>query len=73
MATIHANSPEAALRAFYQNLAQTNPGIDAEAAIDIIGSAFGRIVQIDRLGARRVVTAIDIPRMVRQAVEMDDA
>jgi type IV secretory pathway ATPase VirB11/archaellum biosynthesis ATPase len=73
MATIHANSPEAALRAFYQNLAQTNPGIDAEAAIDIIGSAFGRIVQIDRLGARRVVTAIEIPRMVREAVLSDMA
>jgi type IV secretion system protein VirB11 len=73
MATIHASSPEAALRAFYQNLAQTNPGIDAEAAIDIIGSAFGRIVQIDRLGSRRVVTAIDIPRMVREAVESSEA
>jgi type IV secretion system protein VirB11 len=73
MATIHANSPEAALRAFYQNLAQTNPGIDAEAAIDIIGAAFGRIVQIDRLGARRVVTAIEIPRMVRDAVTLQGA
>ncbi|MDR3440110.1 ATPase, T2SS/T4P/T4SS family [Telmatospirillum sp.] len=69
MATIHANSPEAALRAFYQNLAQTNPGIDAQAAIDIVGTAFGRIVQIDRHGARRVVTAIDIPRMLRNALE----
>jgi type IV secretion system protein VirB11 len=73
MATIHASSPESALRAFYQNLAQTNPGIDAEAAIDIIGSAFGRIVQIDRLGARRVVTAIEIPHMVRQAIESSAA
>jgi type IV secretion system protein VirB11 len=71
MATIHANSPEAALRAFYQNLAQTNPGIDAKAATDIIGSAFGRIVQIDRHGARRVVTAIDIPALVREAVKDD--
>jgi type IV secretion system protein VirB11 len=68
MATIHASSPESALKAFYQNLAQNNPGIDAEAAIDIIGSAFGRIVQIDRLGARRIVTAIDIPRMTRDVV-----
>lgn len=73
MATIHASSPEAALRAFYQNLAQSSPGIDAEAAIDIISAAFGRIVQIDRLGARRVVTAIDIPRMVRDAVALSDA
>ena len=68
MATIHASSPEAALRAFYQNLAQSNPGIDAEAAVDIIGSAFGRIVQIDRLGTRRLVTAIDIPRLTRDAI-----
>jgi type IV secretion system protein VirB11 len=69
MATIHASTPESALRAFYQNLAQSNPGIDADTAIDIIGSAFGRIVQIDRLGSRRVVTAIDIPRLTRTAVE----
>lgn len=73
MATIHASSPEAALRAFYQNLAQSNPGIDADAAIDIIGSAFGRIVQIDRLGSRRVVTAIDIPGLARKAVCQVDA
>jgi type IV secretion system protein VirB11 len=69
MATIHASSPESALRAFYQNLAQTNPGIDADTAIDIIGSAFGRIVQIDRHGSRRIVTAIDIPGLTRSAVE----
>lgn len=69
MATIHASTPEAALRAFYQNLAQTNPGIDADAAIEIIGAAFGRIVQIDRQGGRRVVTAIDIPSLARDAVE----
>ncbi len=68
MATIHASSPEAALRAFYQNLAQSNPGIDAAAAVDIIGSAFGRIVQIDRLGTRRLVTAIDIPRLASDAI-----
>ncbi|PKU26479.1 ATPase, T2SS/T4P/T4SS family [Telmatospirillum siberiense] len=73
MATIHASSPEAALRAFYQNLAQSNPGIDAGAAVDIIAQAFGRIVQIDRQGARRVVTAIDIPRLAHAAVAMDDA
>lgn len=71
MATIHANSPEAALRAFYQNLAQSSPGIDAAAAVDIIAQSFGRIVQIDRQGARRVVTAIDIPRMAQAAVAMD--
>jgi type IV secretion system protein VirB11 len=68
MATIHAHSPEAALRAFYQNLAQANPGIDAGAAIEIIASSFGRIVQIDRQGNRRLVTAIDIPRLTEQAL-----
>jgi type IV secretion system protein VirB11 len=68
MATIHAHSPEAALRAFYQNLAQANPGIDADAAIEIIGASFGRIVQIDRQGGRRMVTAIDIPSLTEQAV-----
>jgi Flp pilus assembly CpaF family ATPase len=73
MATIHASSPEGALRAFYQNLAQQNPGIDAEAAIDIIASAFGRVVQIDRLGTQRVVTAIDIPHLVRAAVASAEA
>jgi type IV secretory pathway ATPase VirB11/archaellum biosynthesis ATPase len=68
MATIHAHSPEAALRAFYQNLAQANPGIDAAAAIEIIGSSFGRIVQIDRQGGRRMVTAIDIPALTSRAL-----
>jgi type IV secretion system protein VirB11 len=68
MATIHAHNPEAALRAFYQNLAQANPGIDAEAAIEIIGSSFGRIVQIDRLGGRRLVTAIEIPTLAAKAL-----
>ena len=68
MATIHAHSPESALRAFYQNLAQANPGIDAEAAIEIIGSSFGRIVQIDRRGAKRLVTAIDIPSLTAKAL-----
>jgi len=68
MATIHAHSPEAALRAFYQNLAQANPGIDAAAAIEIIGSSFGRIVQIDRQGARRLVTAIEIPALTARAL-----
>ena len=68
MATIHAHSPEAALRAFYQNLAQANPGIDANAAIEIIGSSFGRIVQIDRHGGRRLVTAIDIPSLTARAL-----
>jgi type IV secretion system protein VirB11 len=68
MATIHAHSPEAALRAFYQNLAQANPGIDAEAAIAIIASSFGRIVQIDRQGGRRLVTAIDIPSLTSRVL-----
>jgi len=68
MATIHAHSPDSALRAFYQNLAQANPGIDAEAAIEIIGSSFGRIVQIDRHGGRRLVTAIEIPSLAARAL-----
>lgn len=68
MATIHAHSPESALRAFYQNLAQANPGIDADAAIEIIGSSFGRIVQIDRQGGQRLVTAIDIPSLTARAL-----
>lgn len=68
MATIHAFSPEAALRAFYQNLAQANPGLDAAASIEIIGSSFGRIVQIDRLGAQRLVTAIEIPALAARSL-----
>ena len=68
MATIHAGSPAGALRAFYQNLAQANPGLDAHAAVEIIASSFGRIVQIDRLGGRRVVTAIDIPDLARASL-----
>lgn len=68
MATIHAGSPDAALRAFYQNLAQANPGLDARAVVEIIAASFGRIVQIDRLGGRRVVTAIEIPDLARASL-----
>lgn len=69
MATIHASSPEEAVKGFYQNLAQSNPGIDAQAAMEIIKTAFGRIVQIDRFSGRRVVTAIDIPGIVDEVAK----
>jgi type IV secretion system protein VirB11 len=64
MATIHAHSPEAAIKAFYQNLLYSNPGIDSQSVQDIIRSSFGRIVQIDRQGFQRIVTEIEIPNLI---------
>jgi type IV secretory pathway ATPase VirB11/archaellum biosynthesis ATPase len=80
MATIHAETPEMALRAFWQNLTQTDPHLDARAAIEIISRTFGRIVQIDRSTGERMVTNVDIPQLmdrvakttVRNAVEEEE-
>ncbi len=68
MATIHAESPEMALRAFWQNLAQADPGLDSEAAVEILSRSFGRIVQIDRSSGQRVITAVDAPNIVKSAI-----
>jgi type IV secretory pathway ATPase VirB11/archaellum biosynthesis ATPase len=68
MATIHAESPEMALRAFWQNLTQENPNLDAAAAIGILARSFGRIVQIDRSSGERVITAVDAPSLVHQVL-----
>ncbi|MFN5588498.1 MAG: ATPase, T2SS/T4P/T4SS family [Holosporales bacterium] len=66
MATIHADSPEMALRAFWQNLTQTDPELDAEAAVEILARSFGRIVQIDRSSGKRIITAVDAPNLVKK-------
>ena len=68
MATIHAESPEMALRAFWQNLTQENPNLDAAAAIGIWARSFGRIVQIDRSSGERVITAVDAPALVHEVL-----
>lgn len=68
MATIHADSPEMALRAFWQNLAQTDPEIDPQAVIEILTRSFGRIVQIDRRSGKRVITAVDAPNVVEKVM-----
>lgn len=69
MATIHAETPEMALQAFWQNLAQGDMKVDPETTIDILSKAFGRIVQIDRAKGERVVTGIEIPSMIRDAIK----
>lgn len=69
MATIHADSPEMALRAFWQNLAQTDPEIDASAAVEILTRSFGRIVQIERKNGKRVITAVDAPNIVEKVMK----
>jgi type IV secretion system protein VirB11 len=69
MATIHADSPEMALRAFWQNLAQTDPEIDPQAVIEILTRSFGRIVQIDRRSGKRVITAVDAPNVVEKVMK----
>ncbi len=63
MCTIHAHSPELAIRAFWQNLSQSMPGLDPKSVMDVISAGFGRIVQIERQGRNRVVTAIDMPKL----------
>lgn len=69
MATIHAETPEMALRAFWQNLTQTDPHLDAKAAIEIISRTFGRIVQIDRSTGERLVTNVDIPQLMERVAQ----
>lgn len=66
MATIHADSPEMALRAFWQNLTHENPELDANAAIEILSRSFGRIVQIERRNGRRSITAVDAPNLIER-------
>jgi hypothetical protein len=61
-------TPEMALRAFWQNLTQENPNMDADAAIGILARSFGRIVQIDRSSGERVITAVDAPSLVHQVL-----
>lgn len=68
MATIHAETPEMALRAFWQNLTQSDPNLDAEAAISILARSFGRIIQIDRSDGQRVVTNVDIPDFIEDTL-----
>ncbi len=68
MATIHAESPEMALRAFWQNLTQTGENIDPKAAIDIISSSFGRVIQIDRTSGDRIVTGVELPGMIKEII-----
>ncbi len=68
MATIHSDSPEMALRSFWQNLTQENPELDPEAAIGILSKAFGRIVQIDRSTGKRVITAVDAPNIIEKVL-----
>ena len=70
MCTIHADSPELAIRAFWQNLSQSMPGLDPKSVMDVISAGFGRIVQIERQGRNRVVTAIDMPKL--NAAEFTD-
>lgn len=68
MATIHADSPEMALRAFWQNLAQTDSSIDPQAVVEILTRSFGRIVQIERRSGKRVITAVDAPNIVEKVM-----
>jgi type IV secretion system protein VirB11 len=68
MATIHADSPEMALKAFWQNLTQTDPNLDMMAALEILSRSFGRIVQIDRKDGKRVITAVAAPTLIKRTM-----
>jgi type IV secretory pathway ATPase VirB11/archaellum biosynthesis ATPase len=68
-ATIHAESPQMAIKAFWQNLSQNDMNLDPKAAIEIISMAFGRIVQIDRSSGDRIITGVEVPDMVEQVLK----
>ncbi len=67
-ATIHADSPQMAIKAFWQNLTQNDINMDPKAAIEIISMAFGRIVQIDRSSGQRIITGVEVPDMVEEVL-----
>lgn len=67
-ATIHADSPEMAVRAFWQNLTQADLNLDPQAVLEIISCAFGRIVQIDRSSNQRIVTGVEVPALIKDTL-----
>jgi len=67
-ATIHAESPEMALRAFWQNLVQSGMDLDQKSAMEIISNSFGRVVQIDRTSGSRVITDVALPNQIRDTM-----
>ena len=66
MSTIHADSPEMALKGFWQNLTQSIPNIDQKSVLEILQRSFGRIVQIKRVDGQRTVTAIEAPKVLQE-------
>ena len=73
LATIHADSPEMALRAFWQNLMQSGMNIDPQAAIEIISTSFGRVIQIDRSSGNRIVTGVELPSLIKEVIKQEMA
>ena len=67
-ATIHADSPQMAIKAFWQNLTQNDMNLDPKSAIELISMAFGRIVQIDRSSGQRIITGVEVPDMVEDVL-----
>ena len=68
-ATIHAESPQMAIKAFWQNLTQNDMNLDPKSAVEIISMSFGRIVQIDRSSGQRIITGVEVPDMVEQVLK----
>jgi hypothetical protein len=60
-----------ALRAFWQNLTQENPNLDADSVIEILSRSFGRIVQIDRSSGQRVISAVDAPNIIEKTIRSE--
>lgn len=73
--TIHANSPEDAVRALYQNVVQVNPAIGYGPTVEIFRNAIGRVVQLSAEGGRRHIHAIDTPDLLDTVLtpELDGA
>ncbi|MGD9649771.1 MAG: ATPase, T2SS/T4P/T4SS family [Dongiaceae bacterium] len=68
LATIHADSPQMAIKAFWQNLTQHDMNLDPKAVVEIIAMSFGRIVQIDRSSGQRIVTGVEVPTLIAESL-----
>jgi type IV secretion system protein VirB11 len=72
LTTIHANTTKDAVRALFQNVVYTNPAADFEATCELIEKSFSRIVQIDNIEGKRLVTDVMIPQDLSSNVHQNE-
>lgn len=71
--TIHANSPELAIKAFWQNLVLAKVNMPFNVIRDILSSSISRIVQIGRSDQQRFIKTVEIPGLVEKVFEDPNA